>query len=104
MRNTYVLGCNRVDIPLSTHGTVDVSLLFDHIKSVAGPWRSALRCQEGHEENRPDDTSKVIPVTGYSFDALRDYTSRIGLVKMIMLVLVILNLGWEKRPSRQQQS
>lgn len=33
--DTHVLGCNEIDIGFATYGAIDVSLVFDHGKSVA---------------------------------------------------------------------
>ena len=41
--DTYDLGCDGVDVVLATYGAVDIPLLFDHGRSVAGPGASAQR-------------------------------------------------------------
>lgn len=35
MVGTHVLGCNGVEVPLATYIAMDVSLVFDHVESVA---------------------------------------------------------------------
>ena len=41
--NTHLLGCIEIRVLFATYSAMDVSLGFDHGKSVAGAWRSSGR-------------------------------------------------------------
>ena len=59
--DTYVLGCDGVCVFFATHGAANISLLFDHGRSVAAAWRL-----ESTEKQASAKFRRTILVTGYT--------------------------------------